>query len=190
MVAQKVMKSGKIQNISQSRDVVLRMTKHPAVAGRKFRRLQRIALEEYMYNKIKEAMRYDGKCVAWYELSEISDFFDILQRQAMRCPRHGRMQVWNFGLGLVWVVSWNGGDGERCIANGLLSSTLNFSKNEHSSFGHKKPVWTRRGFHLQVSCPKMQFYGQWLLFLQHWLSINYASQTLVFLLRNLYLCEV
>lgn len=37
---------------------------------------QRIALEEYMYNKIKEAMRYDGKCVAWYELSEMSDFFD------------------------------------------------------------------------------------------------------------------
>ncbi|MBQ6156390.1 MAG: hypothetical protein IJK22_07285 [Bacteroidales bacterium] len=38
---------------------------------------QRIALEEYMYNKIKDAMRYDGKCVAWYELSEMSDFFDI-----------------------------------------------------------------------------------------------------------------
>ena len=38
---------------------------------------QRIALEEYMYHKIKDAMRYDGKCVAWYELSEMSDFFDI-----------------------------------------------------------------------------------------------------------------
>ena len=38
---------------------------------------QRIALEEYMYNKIKEAMRNDGKCVAWYELSEMSDFFNI-----------------------------------------------------------------------------------------------------------------
>ena len=38
---------------------------------------QRIALEEYMYNKIKDAMRYDGKCVAWYKLSEMSDFFDI-----------------------------------------------------------------------------------------------------------------
>lgn len=38
---------------------------------------QRIALEEYMYNKIKDAMRYDGKCVVWYELSEMSDFFDI-----------------------------------------------------------------------------------------------------------------
>lgn len=38
---------------------------------------QRIALEECMYHKIKEAMRYDGKCVAWYELSEMSDFFDI-----------------------------------------------------------------------------------------------------------------
>lgn len=38
---------------------------------------QRIAQEEYMYNKIKETMRYDGKCVAWYELSEMSDFFDI-----------------------------------------------------------------------------------------------------------------
>ena len=37
---------------------------------------QRIALEEYMYNKIKDAMRYDGKCVAWYKLSEMSDFFD------------------------------------------------------------------------------------------------------------------
>ena len=38
---------------------------------------QRIALEEYMYHKIKDAMRYDGKCVAWYKLSEMSDFFDI-----------------------------------------------------------------------------------------------------------------
>jgi hypothetical protein len=38
---------------------------------------QRIALEEYMYNKIKDAMRYDGKCVAWFELLEMSDFFDI-----------------------------------------------------------------------------------------------------------------
>ncbi len=38
---------------------------------------QRIALEECMYHKIKDAMRYDGKCVVWYELSEMSDFFDI-----------------------------------------------------------------------------------------------------------------
>ena len=30
-----------------------------------------------MYHKIKDAMRYDGKCVAWYKLSEMSDFFDI-----------------------------------------------------------------------------------------------------------------